>query len=100
MKTVTSGRSFNASRPSNFDLNSMLDPDASTVLIAANRPCTWNRGRTWSSTTLPVNRQDRARTDAFEARLARVNIAPFDRPVVPEVYTIAARELGESGGSN
>jgi len=34
---------------------------------------------------LAVKRQDSASTAAFEARLARVNMAPFERPVVPDV---------------
>ncbi len=33
---------------------------------------------------------------ALDARFARVSIAPFDRPVVPDVYTIAASDCGPS----
>ena len=63
----------------------MEPPLASTVLVATNRPCVWNTGRAWISTSSAVKRQKSTRVRAFEARLSWVSMAPLERPVVPEV---------------
>ena len=44
-----------------------------------------------------MKRHASARLSAFEKRLFWVSIAPLERPVVPEVYRIAARSSGLRG---
>jgi hypothetical protein len=42
-------------------------------------------GQRMKRTSPSVNRQSPTSASAFEARLSRVSITPFDRPVVPDV---------------
>ena len=60
-------------------------PDISTVLVATNRPWVWNTGSAWISTSSGVKRQYSTSVSAFDDRLSWVSIAPFERPVVPDV---------------
>ena len=49
------------------------------------RPCTWNSGSPWVSTSSPVHAQASASASRLEATLRRGSTAPFGRPVVPDV---------------
>ncbi len=65
--------------------NSIVPPDTSTVLVATKSPWVWNTGSAWISTSSGVKRQYALSVRAFEARFSWESIAPFERPVVPEV---------------
>ena len=58
---------------------------ASVMLVATNKPWVWKTGRACSRTSLAVKRQQTFSACALEIRFPWVNIAPFERPVVPEV---------------
>ena len=63
----------------------MVAPASSATLTATKSPCVWKTGRAWISRSPPVNRQTSISVSAFEARFSWLSIAPFERPVVPEV---------------
>jgi hypothetical protein len=70
---------------SNFG-RKIIDPPARSVMfVATNSPWVWKIGSACNRTSLPVKRQVSARTSALDRRLPCVSIAPFERPVVPEV---------------
>jgi hypothetical protein len=60
-------------------------PAVSVTLIATNSPCEWKIGSACRSTSASVNRHVSVSARAFDRRFPCVSIAPFDRPVVPEV---------------
>ena len=60
-------------------------PATSTVFVATKSPWVWKIGSAWMRTSSGVKRQVAASVAAFDARLSCVSIAPFERPVVPEV---------------
>jgi hypothetical protein len=55
------------------------------MLSATKRPWVWKSGRAWISTSSAVKPQASSSACVFDQRLSWVSIAPFDRPVVPEV---------------
>ena len=60
-------------------------PEARTTLVATNSPWVWKIGSAWISTSSLVNCQWLASVTALARRFAWESIAPFERPVVPEV---------------
>ena len=48
-------------------------------------PWTWNSGSPWVSTSSPVHSHASASPSRLEATARRGSIAPFGRPVVPDV---------------
>jgi len=60
-------------------------PTAARMLVATNRPWVWKIGRACRSTSSAVNRQTSTSVSAFDNRFSWLSIAPFERPVVPEV---------------
>ncbi len=63
----------------------MAVPFIITQWQATKSPCTWKSGSMCTSTSPGRKPHARCRTCAFEARLRWVIIAPFERPVVPDV---------------
>ena len=70
---------------SNAGRKSIAPPVSSATLVATKRPWVWKIGSACSSTSASVKRQYSASTSAFDSRFSWLSIAPFDRPVVPEV---------------
>jgi hypothetical protein len=93
MNTVASRIRRKARCASNFGSNSIGLPLRSAQCVATKRPCTWKVGSMCSSTSPGRKPQYSCSTSALAARLRWVSIAPFERPVVPEVYRMAARSL-------
>ena len=91
MKIVARGRCWITWAASNFGKKIILLPFSKAPCAATNRPCTWNSGSVCSSTSPSCQCQYSRSTWALAARLAWDSIAPLLRPVVPEVYRIAAR---------
>ena len=58
---------------------------ASIVLVATKRPWVWKIGSAWISTSSSVKRQSLGQRPGVREQVAWVSIAPFERPVVPEV---------------
>ena len=85
MNTVLRPKSSSARRASNFAWKRIAEPFMSTQWQATKRPCTWNSGSMCTRTSPGRNPQKACSTVALEARLRCVIIAPFERPVVPEV---------------
>ena len=86
MNTVDSRKSASARVASNFAWKRIAVPFISTQWQATKRPCTWKSGSMCTSTSLGAEAPRRdAAPSALEARLRCVIIAPFERPVVPEV---------------
>ena len=89
MKTVASGSRAMTARGSNFENQIILLPLSSAPCTATNRPCTWNSGSAWISTSPPseAERQPHSicSTRALLSRLPWLSIAPLLRPVVPLV---------------
>ena len=52
---------------------------------ATKRPWVWKIGSAWISTSSGRKPQAACRVLTFDHRLSLVSIAPFERPVVPEV---------------
>jgi hypothetical protein len=82
---VACGNAANTASESNFGRKIIDDLDNMTVLIATKRPCVWKIGNACSSTSPALNCQISTNASAFERRFSCVIIAPFERPVVPEV---------------
>ncbi len=89
--TVASGRRSSTSSTSKRGRKITSMPLSIAQWSATNSPWTWKIGSVWSNTSSGPNRQISWSATAFDSRLACVSIAPFERPVVPEVYSIAAR---------
>ena len=66
-------------------------PASSAPCEATNSPCTWKIGSMCSSTSSLRQPKYSCSVRAFDARLRCVSIAPLLRPVVPDVYRMAAR---------
>jgi hypothetical protein len=63
----------------------MLAPAISVTLVATNSPCAWKIGSAWMSTSSSVKRHVATSASALALRLPWLSIAPFERPVVPDV---------------
>ena len=61
------------------------EPASKVTLQATNRPWVWKIGSACRRTSSGANPQASCSVRAFESRLSWVSIAPFERPVVPEV---------------
>ena len=66
-------------------LKIIVAPESSATLTATKRPCVWKTGSAWIRRSAAVNRQHSTSVRAFEERFSWLSIAPFERPVVPEV---------------
>ena len=60
-------------------------PETSAILVATNRPWVWKIGSACSRRSSLVKRQTSFNVSALEARLPWLSMAPFERPVVPDV---------------
>ncbi|MNV59354.1 hypothetical protein D3C71_1517730 [compost metagenome] len=69
-------------------------PASKAPCEATNKPCTWKMGSMCSSTSSSRQPQYLCSTCALAARLPCDSIAPLLRPVVPDVYRMAARSSG------
>ena len=70
---------------SNLLNHSIFAPASSAPWLATNRPCTWNTGSAWISTSLGCQPHQPCSVRALASRLPCVSIAPLLRPVVPLV---------------
>ena len=70
---------------SNFGRKIIAPPESSITFEATKRPWVWKIGSACNSLSASVKRQTSVRTRAFDRRLPWLSIAPFERPVVPEV---------------
>ncbi len=83
--TVASGRWSSTSSTSKRGRKITGAPLSIAQCNATNSPWTWKIGNVWSNTSSGPNRQISWSATAFDSRFAWVSIAPFERPVVPEV---------------
>ena len=72
-------------------------PTRSDPSTPSTRPCTWNRGRPWTSTSAAVHPHTEASESRFDAIALRGMIAPLGGPVVPDVMNRNAGASGSSG---
>ena len=66
----------------------------SATLVAVKSPCKWKSGKAWINTSLSVKRQYETKVSALVANERCVWTTPLGRPVVPDVYKIAAISSG------
>ena len=85
MSTLAPGSSATSRAGSKASRKITSEPLSRAQCSATNRPWTWNTGSAWSSTSPGTQPQYSCSTSPLEIRLPWVIIAPFDRPVVPEV---------------
>ena len=82
---VARGMKRKISSGSNLGMKIIDAPDSKIRFVATNSPCVWKIGSACSSTSFAVNFHVVSSAWALEARLSCVSIAPFERPVVPDV---------------
>jgi hypothetical protein len=93
--SVISSSALAASKRS---VSTIVAPARKQVSIPQIWPKVWNSGRQPNSTSSGrKSKGESIPTVTFMVTLSWVSIAPFGRPVVPEVYRITARSSGAHG---
>jgi hypothetical protein len=83
--TVASGRLSTTAPTSNFGKKMTSLPLSIAQCSATNSPCTWKIGNVCNRTSSEPKLQMSCSAKAFDSRFECVSIAPFERPVVPDV---------------
>ena len=98
---VTRWRSISSSVPpgSNAATRTQLPPLSSIGRVSMFSAAMWNSGAATRVTSSPIRSGSISTLTAFQVRLAWVSIAPFGRPVVPEVYMIMQVSSSPTGSS-
>ena len=82
---VAFGNASSTASASNLSKNRSVHPAISATLVATKSPCVWWVGNAWIRISDSLKRHRRFNAAAFAASAEWGSIAPFGRPVVPDV---------------